>query len=200
MHLTKEDYKKVFLPTKREMWIVIILVAVVFMVYEANLIFLKITRNTIFSSPGLAESFNNQIDAFLGNNLIANKASLIIFWAGVGLVAYSIIWSIYSFISESKSEVLVATEYVNQASPKERMQRRLIQISALVGIVALGLISINLSVPFLVSLWTEGILALPANLIGEWALAILQILGGFIGLCANFYLFKVLIDWIVILE
>jgi hypothetical protein len=196
MRLTKQDYLKVLLPTKREIWIVIVLVGIVFLVYEANLIFLKITNNTIFSSPELAQSFGNQIDAFLGDNLIANKATLIIFWAGVGLVAYSIIWSIYSFISEGKSEVVVATEYVNQASRGERITRRLIQTAALVGIIALGLISINLSVPYLVNLWTDGIIFIPK----ETLYGLLLIVGGFIGLCANFYLFKVFIDWIVVLE
>ena len=200
MRLTKQDYLKVLLPTKREMWIVIVLVGIVFLVYEANLIYLKITNNTIFSSPELAQSFSNQIDAFLGDNLIANKATLIIFWAGVGLVAYSIIWSIYTFLSEGKSEVVVATGYVNQASRGERITRRLIQTSVLAGIIALGIASINITVPYLVGLWTEGIMALPSGVIGEWAMAILKILAGFIGLCANFYLFKVLVDWIVVLE
>ena len=196
MHLTKQDYLKVLLPTKREMWIVIILVGVVFLVYEANLIYLKITHNTIFSSPELAQSFSNQIDAFLGDNLVANKATLVIFWAGVGLVAYSIIWSIYSFISEGKSEVVVATGYVNQASRGERIFRRLMQTAALAGIIILGLVSINFTVPYLVNLWTDGIIFIPK----ESVYGLLLIVGGFIGLCANFYLFKVFIDWIVVLE
>lgn len=199
LRLTKQDYLKILLPTKREAWIVVILVAIVFVVYEANLIFLKATNNTIFSSSGLSESVNNQIDAFLGNNLIANKASLIIFWAGVGLVAYSIIWSIYSFISESKNEVVVAKEYVNQASKKERMTRSLTQAGALAGIIALGLLGVNITVPYLVGLWTQGIGYIPGTT-GEIVNGLLLIAGGFIGLCANFYLFKVLIDWIVALE
>ena len=66
--------------------------------------------------------------------------------------------------------------------------------------IALGIASINITVPYLVGLWTEGIMALPSVVIGEWAMAILKILAGFIGLCANFYLFKVLVDWIVVLE
>lgn len=196
MRLTKQDYLRVLLPTKREIWVVILLVLVVFLVYESNLIFLKLTNNTIFSSPELAESFSNQIDAFFANNLIANKATLVIFWAGVGLVAYSIIWSIYSFISEGKNEVEVATEFVNQESRHERLQRTLTQTGALVGIIVLGLLSINLTVPFFIGLWTDGLIAMPAEIIT----GLLQIIAGFIGLSANFYLFKVLIDWIVVLE
>lgn len=196
MHLTKQDYLRVLLPTRREVWVILAVVLAIFLVYEANLIFLKATNGSIFSSPQLVESFNNQIDAFFANNLIANKATLVIFWAGVGLVAYSIIWSVYSFISESKSEIEVATDFVNKENRKERLQRTLVQTGALVGIVVLGLLSVNLTVPYFVNLWTNGIVAIPA----EWLVGLLQITAGFVGLCANLYLFKVLIDWIVALE
>ena len=196
MRLTKQDYLRILLPTRKEIWIVLGLVLAVFIAYEANLIYLRITNDTIFATPELAQSFNNQIDAAFAENFIANKASLIVFWAGVGLVAYSIIWSAYSFFAESKNEIEVSTEYVNQASKSEKLQRALTQTGALVGIIVLGLATINITVPYLVGLWTDGIIKIPS----EWVYGAGQIVIGFIGLCANFYLFKVLIDWIVALE
>jgi hypothetical protein len=39
-------------------------------------------------------------------------------------------------------------------------------------------------------------LAFPSEII----IGIAKIIGGFIGLAINFYLFKVLIDWIIVLE
>lgn len=196
MRLTKQDYLRILLPTRREFWIVLGLVLTVFIVYEANLIYLRITNDTIFATPELAQSFNNQIDAIFAENFIANRATLIIFWAGVGLVAYSIIWSVYSFVSESKNEIEVSTEYVNQASKSEKLQRTLTQTALLVGIIALGILTINVTAPYIAGLWTDGIIKIPA----EWIYGTGQIIVGFIGLCANFYLFKVLIDWIVALE
>ena len=70
------------------------------------------------------------------------------------------------------------------------------QAGLLAGIVALGLLSLNVTVPFFISLWTSGILAIPAEIV----LGIAEIIGGFVGLAINFYLFKVLIDWIIVLE
>lgn len=196
MQLTKEDYKRLFLPSKKEIWIIAILVLVVFLVFEANLIYLKATQNTIFSDTRLQENFYDQVTAVFGQNSVANIISLVVFWSGVGLVSYSIIWSIYSFFSEAKNEVVVSGDYVNQISKHQKLQRDLVQVGLLAGIVALGLLSLNVTVPFFINLWTSGILAIPA----EIALGIAEIIGGFVGLAINFYLFKVLIDWIIVLE
>lgn len=196
MHLAKEDYKKLFLPTKREIWVIAVLVLIVFLVFEANLIYLKATQNSIFSDTKLQESFYDQVTAVFGENKVTNLISLVVFWSGVGLVSYSIIWSIYSFFSEAKNEVVVNEEYTNQISKHEKLQRGLVQAGLLAGIIALGLLSLNVTVPFFIDLWTAGILAIPA----EIAIGITQIVGGFVGLAINFYLFKVLIDWIIVLE
>ncbi len=196
MKLTKEDYLKVALPTKREILIILSLVIVVFLIFEINLIYLKATQNSIFSDTALQENFRNQIDAFFSQNKIANTISLVVFWSGVGLVAYSIIWSVYSFFSEAKSEVQVTGEFVNQESKHEKLQRTLMQTGILAGIVALGILSLNVTIPYFVGLWTNGILLIP----GEILTGVLQILGGFIGMAINFYLFKMLIDWIELLD
>lgn len=196
MQLTKEDYLKLFLPSRREIWVIAVLVLIVFLVFEFNLIYLKITQNSIFSDTRLQENFYQQVTAVFGENPVTNTISLVVFWSGVGLVSYSIIWSIYSFFSEAKSEAVVHEEYVNQASKKERLQRDVVQAGILAGIVALGLLSLNVTIPFFVGLWTSGILAMPAEILS----GIAQIIGGFAGMAVNFYLFKVLIDWIRILE
>lgn len=196
MQLTKEDYKRLFLPSKKEIWVIVILILVVFLVFEANLIYLKASQNTIFSDSNLQKNFYDQVTAAFGENKVTNLISLVVFWSGVGLVSYSIIWSIYSFYSEAKNEVVVTEEYVNQISKKQKLQRDLVQAGLLAGIIALGLLSLNVTVPFFISLWTSGILAIPA----EIAIGVAEIVAGFIGLATNFYLFKVLVDWIIILE
>ena len=196
MHLSKQNYKKVLLPTKREVWIVLVLVFIVFLVFEANLIFLRTTQNSIFTDSGLQQSFESQIDSVFSSNKVINTASLVVFWAGVGLVAYSIIWSIYSFFYEAKNEAEVAGEFINQASKHDKLQRALVQAGLLAGIVALGILTLNVTAPYFTGLWTDGILLAPR----DWLMSVVQIAGGFIGLCINFYLFKVLIDWIEILE
>jgi hypothetical protein len=196
MKLTKEDYLKVLLPNKKEILIMLALVAVVFLTFEFNLIYLKATQNSIFSDTALQQNFRDQIDSFFAENKVANTISLVVFWSGVGLVAYSIIWSVYSFFTEAKNETEVAGEYINQETKHEKLQRTLIQAGILAGIIALGLLSLNVTIPFFIGLWTNGILIIPTEIIN----GILQILAGFIGMIVNFYLFKMLIDWIELLD
>ncbi len=196
MKLTKEDYLKILLPNKREILILLALVAVVFLTFEFNLIYLKATQNSIFADTALQQNFRDQIDSFFAENKVANTISLVVFWSGVGLVAYSIIWSVYSFFTEAKNETEVAGGYVNQESKHEKLQRTLMQAGILAGIIALGLLSLNVTIPFFIGLWTNGILIIPAEIIN----GILQILAGFIGMIVNFYLFKMLIDWIELLD
>ncbi len=196
MKLTKEDYLKILLPNKREILILLALVAVVFLTFEFNLIYLKATQNSIFADTALQQNFRDQIDSFFAENKVANTISLVVFWSGVGLVAYSIIWSVYSFFTEAKNETEVAGGYVNQETKHEKLQRTLMQAGILAGIIALGLLSLNVTIPFFIGLWTNGILIIPAEIIN----GILQILAGFIGMIVNFYLFKMLIDWIELLD
>jgi hypothetical protein len=196
MKLTKEDYLKVLLPNKKEILIMLALVAVVFLTFEFNLIYLKATQNSIFSDTALQQNFRDQIDSFFAENKVANTISLVVFWSGVGLVAYSIIWSVYSFFTEAKNETEVAGEYINQENKHEKLQRTLMQAGILAGIIALGLLSLNVTIPFFIGLWTNGILIIPTEIIN----GILQILAGFIGMIVNFYLFKMLIDWIELLD
>jgi hypothetical protein len=70
------------------------------------------------------------------------------------------------------------------------------QAGILAGIIALGLLSLNVTIPFFIGLWTNGILIIPTEIIN----GIIQILAGFIGMIVNFYLFKMLIDWIELLD
>ena len=196
MKLTREDYLRIILPTKREILVVLSLVFVVFLVFEVNLIFLKVTQNSIFSDTALQQNFRAQIDAFFAENKVANTISLVVFWAGIGLVAYSVIWSVYSFVTEAKSETDVVSGYINQESKHDKLQRSLLQAGILAGLIALGLLSLNITIPFFIGLWTTGILAFPKEIL----VGILEILGGFVGMTINFYLFKMLVDWIEIFD
>jgi hypothetical protein len=196
MILTKKDYFRVLLPTKKEILIISSLIFVIFLTFEINLIFLKLTQNSIFSDSSLQQNFRGQIDSFFAENKITNTISLIIFWSGVGLVAYSIIWSVYSFFNEAKSETEVAGDYVNQESKHDKLQRSLVQAGILAGLVALGILSLNLTMPIFIGLWTSGILAIPKDLI----IGVLQIAAGLVGMAVNLYMFKILIDWIELLD
>jgi len=196
VNITKQDLLRILIPSKREVWIIVFLVLLVFVVFEGNLVYLRLTQETIFSDTKLQDSFSAQIDAIFADNKFANTASLVVFWAGVGLVAYSVIWSIHSFFAEARGEAEVGQKFINQSAKQDQLHRSLVQAGALAGIIALGLLSLNVTVPFFISMWTGGILTVGYELI----FGSLQIIAGFIGMFVNFYLFKVLMDWIIILE
>ncbi len=195
MKLSKEDLRRIFVPTKKQIFLILAATFIIFAVFEANLIFLKITQSTIFSNTALQDNFAQQFQMF-SDNQIVKIASLVVFWGGVGLVAYSIIFSVYSLVTEARNETVVGEEYTNKANRKSRLQADLIQAGLLAGIVALGLLSLNVTFPLWIGLMTQGIIGLPA----DWAGALFQIPAAAIGVVINLYLFKVLISWILVLE
>lgn len=195
MKLSKEDLHKIFVPTKKQIFLILAATLVIFAVFEANLIFLKFTQNTIFSNTALQDNFSLQFQMF-SESQVVKIASLVVFWGGVGLVAYSIIYSVYSLVTEARNETVVGEEYTNKANRKARLQVDLIQAGLLAGIVALGLLSLNVLFPLWISLMTQGIIGLPLDWIG----ALFQIPAALIGAVVNLYLFKVLISWILVLE
>lgn len=195
MKLNKEDLRRIFVPTKKQIFLILAATLIIFAVFEANLIFLKITQNTIFSNTALQDNFSQQFQIFSESPFV-KIGSLVIFWGGVGLVAYSIIYSVYSLVTEARNETVVGEEYTNKASRKARLQVDMIQAGLLAGIVALGLLSLNVTFPLWISLMTQGIIGLPVDWIG----ALVQIPAAIIGVVVNLYLFKVLISWILVLE
>lgn len=195
MKLSKEDLRRIFVPTKKQIFLILAATLVIFAVFEANLIFLKITQSTIFSNTALQDNFAQQFQMF-SDNQVVKIASLVVFWGGVGLVAYSIIFSVYSLVTEARNETVVGEEYTNKANRKSRLQADLIQAGLLAGIVALGLLSLNVTFPLWIGLMTQGIIGLPT----DWVSALFQIPAAVIGAVVNLYLFKVLISWILVLE
>lgn len=196
MHLTREDYKKLLIPTKREVFTILLLVVITFLVFEINLIVLKLTQNTIFAQSDVQESFINQIRAFFENNKIANILTLVAFWGSLGLIVYSVVWSIYSLVSEAKNEIEVDNDYINQLSKKEKNDRRVMQLGIVAGVVVLGIFSLWLSAPLAINMWSTGISQIPEFILS----GSLQVLLGLILISINFYCFKILIDWLLILE
>ncbi len=195
MKLSKEDLQRIFIPTRRQIFLIVGVVLLIFLAFEFNLIILHITQNTIFANTNLQDSFATQFEAFSESPLV-KLTSLVIFWGGVGLVAYSIIFSIYSVVTEARNETVVGEEYTNKASKKARLTVDFVQAGILAGIVALGLLSLNITFPLWIGLMTQGITNIPSDMIS----AVIQILGAVIGALVNVYLFKVLISWILVLE
>lgn len=160
-----------------------------------NLILLRVTNGTVLAEPDVQASFAEQIQQF-GKAQYLNLATLVLFWTGVGIIAYVVIYSIYSFYSEAKSEMVVEQEYVNRGTKQERLRPVLMQVGLIAAVIVLGIISLNITYPY----WLEGFGKFVLNISTQPLSAILSLLVALVGSFVNLYLFKVCIDWIWVLE
>ena len=195
MQLSRDDLKKIFGLTHGQIWLISIIDLAIFLIVHFNLILLKATQGTVLANSDVQESFAEQIGRFT-NSPYLNLATLIIFWAGVGLIAYTIIYSIYSVYNEARNEVVVEKEYVNRGDTKKRLRGPIIQAGLLAGIIVLGMLTLKFFYPLWLSLFATFVLTINTSPVG----AIAELVGALLGAFVNIYLFKVLISWILVLE
>lgn len=195
MKPTREQLERILIPSVREWYILVILTIGIPILLNFNLILLRLTNGTVLAEPAVQASFAEQIQQF-GKGQYLNLASLVIFWTGVGIVAYVVIYSIYSFYSEARSEVVLEGEYVNRGTKQERLRPVLMQVGLVAAVVLLGIVSLNITYPYWLESFGQFVLTISTQPLD----AILKLLIALVGSFVNLYLFKVCIDWIWVLE
>lgn len=63
------------------------------------------------------------------NGPIIHTGVIVAFWSGVGLVAYTIVWSFINVMIEARNEVVLETEYTNKAALAQRIRTPLAQLA-----------------------------------------------------------------------
>jgi hypothetical protein len=195
MNINKADLIAILRPSVRRVsWTFAIAVGLL-VVININLILLQATSGTLLGQSAVQDSIAMQLQSYTSSPIL-NMVTLVIFWISIGLIAYSIIYAIYSVATEAQNEVVVEEEYVNRGKKQKRLQGPAFQLGIVAAMIALGLISLR----FLVPLWNSwfetfiiGIRTMPLISIG-WLLASL------LGLAINIYLFEILINWALYLE
>lgn len=71
---------------------------------------------------------------FLSDMPFVNTAVIVIFWSGVGLVAYTVAWALINAVIEARNEIVVESEYLNKGRFWDRYRQPLLK-SALVLIL-----------------------------------------------------------------
>ncbi len=195
MSINTADVQAVLKPSiKRIAWTFGIAVALL-IILNINLIILQSTSNTILAQSDVQDSIISQLQAWTSSPIL-NLAILIIFWVCVGLIAYSVIYAIYSLATEAQNEVVVEEEYVNRGETKKRLKGSAYALGIIGGIIILGLLSLRILVPLWNSWFENFILGIRSTPIT----AILYLLASLIGLGINVYLFEILINWSLYLE
>lgn len=189
------DFQAILRPSKKRIaWTFAIAVGLLIVV-NINLIILQATSGTLLAQSAVQDSIAIQLQNWTSFPLL-NTATLVVFWISIGLIAYSVIYAIYSVATEAQNEVVVEEEYVNRGQKQNRLKGPAFQLGIVAAMIALGLISLRFLFPYWNG-WFEnflvGIRSTPLTSIG-WLLASL------LGLAINIYAFEVLINWALYLE
>ena len=74
--------------------------------------------------------------AGVSDSPIIHFAVIFAFWGGVGLVAYTIVWSMINVMIEARNEVVLETEYTNKSALAQRLRTPLLQLALAAGLFA----------------------------------------------------------------
>lgn len=195
MQLSKEELKKVFGLSWKTALQILGISLVILIIVNYSLIINQFTKGSILSQSDVQDSFANQLSTWFSSPIL-NLLVLVIFWVGVGIIAYSVIYSIYSLANEARNEVEVESEYVNTGNVKKRLRVPIIQLGIIAAMLVLAVISLRFLFPIWNNWFTNAVLAFPSNIIQ----IILYFLLSLLGLSFNIYLFKTLITFILVLE
>lgn len=111
---------------------------------------------------------------------ILRTAMIVGFWSAVGLLAYTVVWSLVNVLIETRNEVVLETEYTNRGAFVARIKTPLLQLALGVGLIVALYLSARVSIPFLLDLMSTGLAS--AELWQTIAYSLLAVMGGAINL------------------
>lgn len=195
MKINSADLQQVLKPsTKRVVWTFAIAVTLLVIV-NINLVLLQITSGTLLAQSAVQDSIATQLQDWTSAPLL-NTATLVVFWVSIGLIAYSVIYAVYSLATEAQNEVVVEEEYVNRGKKEKRLQGPAVQLGIIAAMIILGIFSLRFFIPIWNG-WFEafviGIRITPITSVG-------YLFASLLGLAINIYAFEVLINWALKLE
>ncbi len=120
------------------------------------------------------------------NNGLSHTVVIIFFWSLIGLLAYTVVWSLINVTIEARNEVVLQTEYVNRSGIAGRLKAPLLQITLAVILVVLLIVSAKLIFPFWLDLFYSA-LTLPG-----WGSLVIDLVAALVGSAANLYFLFVL--------
>lgn len=195
MTINAADVQAILRPSKKRIaWTFVIAVGLLIVV-NINLVILQATSGTLLAQSAVQDSIAMQLQSWTSSSIL-NTATLVVFWISIGLIAYSIIYAIYSVATEAQNEVVVEEEYINRGKKQNRLKGPAFQLGIIAAMIILGLISLRFLFPYWNG-WFEnflvGIRTAPLTSMG-WLFASL------LGLAINIYGFEILINWALYLE
>ena len=196
MHLDKEQAVQVFGLNLKQIIRILSSGLLLLAIVNIRVILQVITSETILSKSDVQASFTDQIKAWLSLPYL-NLATLVIFWIAVGLVAYSILYWLYSIYYEARNEVTVEKEYVSPKTDQKEVKKwPLVEFGLFAALVAFSILTVMLFFPVVNNWFVE----FAVNIKSEWISALIDLLLASIGIFAIIYVYKVLVSWMLIIE
>ncbi len=117
---------------------------------------------------------------------IARTSVIVLFWGGVGLVAYTIVWSLINVAIEARNEVVLETTYTNRSDFVSRLHTPLLQFALAIGLFVCLFLTAKYALPFWLGLASRGVSA-PGTL-----MALGLVAGAVAGMAGNAYFLMLL--------
>lgn len=195
MHLDNNQRKQVFGLDLHQIAIMVLLSFALLAMVNISAVVIHFSRNTILSKAEVQSSFADQLKTWFSSPIL-NTITLVAFWIVVGLMAYAVLYWLYSVITEARNEVIVEKDYVNKQSRKGSKKWPFIELGLLICLASLAIVTMTLLFP----IWNSLFLGFVFDMPGEVLSAVLQLVAAMAGMFANVYLFKVLISVMLIEE
>jgi len=91
--------------------------------------------------------YGNQL-ASITSSPIIHTLVIVAFWSGVGLVAYTVVWSLINVAIEAKNELVLETAYTNKSAFAQRVKTPLLQLGLAAGLFIGLLFAAHVIFPF----------------------------------------------------
>lgn len=195
MKLTSDQAKGALLPSLKQIIFMALFGLAILTLVNISLISFHFTEGTILSKNDVQASFATQLQSWFSSPILS-KITLVVFWVGIGLFAYAILYWVYNIFTEAKNEVIVEQEYTNLNVGVDKKKWPVIEAGLYSGMVVLAILTVTLLFPLWSSWYVNFIYDIPSNL-GRGALFLL---GSFVGIFINIYLFKSLVGLMLVLE
>ncbi len=115
------------------------------------------------------------------NSPILHTAVIVLFWGGVGLVAYTLIWSLINVVIEARNEIVLETTYTNRSNFNDRLHTPLLQIGLAIALFAGLFLTAKFGLPYWLNLAFMSVNAVSLLLTIGYGLAAV------LGLATNIY-------------
>lgn len=135
--MEKTSLQEIFLPTKLEVLVYFVVGWLIFIFLKIELIINRLAAAPLPKEIS-AEDYLGSL-SFLAEFPLINTAVIVIFWSGIGLAAYTLVWAIINAFIEARNEIVVESEYVNKGRFWSRFQSPLLK-SGLLGLLLAWLI------------------------------------------------------------